>query len=52
MNKSGKAKAAESANGTSEVTVPVEQEKFDTPKKSISNSNAPTSTKSRRGKKG
>ncbi|CAF9938127.1 hypothetical protein IMSHALPRED_000681 [Imshaugia aleurites] len=51
-NKGGDAKAAGSANGKSEVAVPVEQEKYDTPKKTTSSDAAPTGTKSRRGKRG
>ena len=51
-NKGGDAKAAGSANGKSEVAVPVEQEEYDTPKKTTSSDAAPTGTKSRRGKRG
>ncbi|KAF6236535.1 hypothetical protein HO173_005316 [Letharia columbiana] len=51
-NKDDDAKSAASANGESEVDGPVENEKYDTPKKSTSSDAAPTSTRSRRGKRG
>lgn len=50
-NKGGDPKAAANANGKHEVAGPVEGEKYDTSKKSTLRDAAPTSAKSRRGKR-
>ena len=50
-NKASDTKAAASTSGKSEVAGAVEQERYDTPKKSTSSYAAPTSARSRRGRK-